>query len=205
MKTAPVIQTRNNQDDNIFLGYEELFSMIEELLNKKEIATISIDGMCGSGKTYLAEIIKNQFCCNVYHADSFFLQQHQRTPQRLAEIGGNLDFERLKIEVLDRIAENKTFEYNHFSCQTLTLSERIISSPNRLHVIEGSFSQNPRLAFDFDLKIFVCTSNDIQEKRILQRNGQEKLQQFKTLWIPKENAYFEEFGIKEKCDVIICT
>ena len=33
--------------------------------------------------------------------------------------------------------------------------------------------------------------------------GEEKLKNFVECWIPKEEAYFEKFGIKEKCDIVI--
>lgn len=37
-------------------------------------------------------------------ADDFFLRPEQRTPERLAEPGGNLDRERMKSEVIDRLS-----------------------------------------------------------------------------------------------------
>ena len=43
---------------------------------------------------------------------------------------------------------------------------------------------------------------DLQEKRIEKRNGEEVLQIFKNLWIPKEEMYFKKFKIQEKCDMI---
>ncbi len=186
-------------------GYLELFSRIEEFLKKQGSVTISIDGMCGSGKTYLSEILQDKYDCNVFHADSFFLQKHQRTKERLAEIGGNLDFERLKFEVLDNLKKGESFSYHHFSCGTLTLDKSVSVQAKKINIVEGSYIQNPKLGFSFDLSIFICTSRETQQERILKRNGAEKLQQFNALWIPKENIYFETYKIKENADIVIET
>lgn len=186
-------------------GYIRLFEKIDELLLSEDNIIIAIDGMCGGGKTYLSNLLEKRYDCNVFHADSFFLQGHQRTAERLSEIGGNLDFERLKTDVLDKIFKGEVFEYKHFSCSTLSLGETSVVYPKKLNIVEGSYIQNPRLDFHFDINVFICTSSETQEKRILKRNGEEKLKQFKELWIPKENAYFKAFDIKENCDIIIET
>ena len=60
----------------------------------------AIDGRCASGKTTAAELLQKQFGWTVVHADDFFLRPEQRTPERYAEPGGNLDRERLREEVL---------------------------------------------------------------------------------------------------------
>ena len=42
-----------------------------------------------------------------------------------------------------------------------------------------------------------------QLENIRKRNGEEKLAMFKERWIPKEEAYFRAFGIKEKSDIVV--
>ncbi|MFI3168030.1 MAG: hypothetical protein R3Y32_07960 [Bacillota bacterium] len=196
-----------NSDEKLSFpqGYMRLFDKIDELLSLKDCVVISIDGMCGGGKTFLSEVLEKRYDCNVFHADSFFLQQHQRSEKRLSEIGGNLDFERLRSEVLDLIEVGKDIEYHHFSCSSLSLDKTVCASFKKLNIVEGSYTQNPRLGFLFDLNVFICTSKETQQNRILNRNGLEKLQQFIDVWIPKENAYFEKFKIKENAHLVIET
>ncbi len=186
-------------------GYQDLFNEINRLIASKDTVTIAIDGMCGSGKTFLSGILEEKYDCNIFHADSFFLQRHQRTKERLAKIGGNLDFERLKADVLDKILLKTEFSYKHFSCSSLSLENETAVLPKQLNILEGSYSHNPTLNFAFDLKVFLFTSSEKQEARILKRNGESKLQDYKNFWIPKENAYFDKYGVRNHSDFIIET
>ena len=68
--------------------------------SRKEPLLIAIDGRCAAGKTTTASLVKEKINCNIIHMDSFFLQPWQRTKERLDEPGGNVDYERVKKEVL---------------------------------------------------------------------------------------------------------
>jgi shikimate kinase len=79
---------------------EELYNTLDHLLESKDRVLIAIDGYSGSGKSSLAEMIQQRTDCNLFHMDDFFLQEYQRTPKRLLEPGGNVDYERFLEEVL---------------------------------------------------------------------------------------------------------
>ena len=64
---------------------------ITELLSGRERVIVGIDGFCAAGKTTLADRLSRKFDCNVFHMDDFFLRPGQRTPERRAEVGGNVD------------------------------------------------------------------------------------------------------------------
>ena len=55
---------------------------------------IAIDGCCATGKTTLARQLAERYECNLFHMDDFFLRPHQRTEERLAAPGENIDHER---------------------------------------------------------------------------------------------------------------
>ena len=55
----------------------------------------------------------------------------------------------------------------------------------------------------YDLKVFTDIGETEQLENIRTRNGEEKLVIFKERWIPKEEAYFKKFGIKEQSDIIV--
>jgi uridine kinase len=170
---------------------------------EKERILIAIDGKCASGKSTLGIYLKNEFDANLFHMDDFFLQKHQRTKERLAEVGGNVDYERFKEEVLNPLQAGKVVEYRMFDCSDLEITESRVIEPKRINIIEGSYSQHPYFGEPYDLLIFMEIDSENQLKNIRKRNGEEKLIDFVERWIPKEEAYFAKFGVKEKCDVVI--
>ena len=191
----------------------DIFGIVSEELQKrgsgspgeKELPVIlAIDGRCGSGKTTLAGMIAQRYRAEVIHMDDFFLQKDQRTPERLAEPGGNVDRERFRREVILPILEGKDqFEYQRYDCSRQEFGEtvRIVKSP--LIVIEGAYSCHPYFGDICDVRIFMDVDPAEQRRRILSRNGPEMLPRFVSEWIPMEELYFKTFRIKEKCSICL--
>ncbi len=169
----------------------------------KGITKIAIEGGSGSGKSTLARIIKDIYICTTLHMDDFFLQPKQRTPERLKEIGGNVDRERFLKEVLIPLSKGEDIFYRPFDCNTMTILEGEKIVPQKLTVIEGAYSMHPELAHYYDFSVFLDISSELQKERILKRNGKDFAQRFFSEWIPLENKYFSHFHIKEKCDMVI--
>lgn len=178
---------------NRFESTEKLLQQIKKLLNEKEFVIIAIDGRCASGKTSLAKKIARATDCNVIHTDDFYLQDFQRTKERLSEPGGNLDRERLLSQVLEPLKSRREFSYRPFLCSSMSLGEKITVSPKPLTVIEGSYSCHPELKSNYDLTVFIDIDEETQKKRILSRNGKSGLTVFTEKWIPLEELYFSTF------------
>lgn len=188
---------------NIEFTAEKILNELKAL-KKSAPLIIAIDGRCASGKTTLAALLKEKTGCNVIHADDFFLRKEQRTKQRLEEPGGNIDYERLEAEVLISLRHTGKCQYRKFDCRTMSLCEEaIVVEPAPLTIVEGSYSCHPRLFNYYDFSIFLNVEQDEQIKRILQRNGKEKAENFKNKWIPLEEKYFSAFNISEICNMII--
>ena len=94
---------------------ETIRKKIDELLTQKDMVVVAIDGKCTSGKTTLASKLVQIYDCNVFHMDDFFLRPEQRTPERFAEVGGNVDYERFQEEVLLPLKSRKASS-NLLSC-----------------------------------------------------------------------------------------
>lgn len=186
-----------------FARFFALFSAIDRLLSGGAAGCVGIDGMCGSGKTTLAALIAQIYDCNVFHADDFFLPAALRTPERYAEPGGNIHWERLLEEVLTPVREGLPVYYRRFDCASMTLpasGERI--DPKRLSVVEGSYALHPRLRGAYDLTVFLRVDRGEQLRRILRRNGPEQLKVFQEKWIPLEELYFDACGTEDQCDLV---
>ena len=181
--------------------FEAALKEVDRLMEQSDekILLVAIDGRCSSGKTTLGYYMQKVYDCNLFHMDDFFLQNHQRTQERLSEVGGNVDYERFSKEVLIPVMEGMDVVYRPFSCQKRAIQEGTIIKHKRLNVIEGSYSMHPYFRNPYDIRIFMDIDNDEQINNIRKRNGEAKLAQFKKEWIPKENAYFEKFSISSGC------
>ena len=172
---------------------------------EKKSLLIAVDGRCASGKTTFADTLQKEIGCTVIHTDHFFLRPEQRTEQRFNEAGGNVDYERLREEVMLPLSEGKHFSYRRFDCGKMELSSEIDVSPGSVTVVEGSYSCHPALWEFYDLRIFFTVDPQEQLRRIRIRNGSEAVSQFRDRWIPLEEKYFDVCKIQERCDLVFRT
>ena len=172
-------------------------------MQTKNTVIIGIDGPCASGKTTLAKELAEITEAQLIHTDDFFLPHGLKTPERMAQPGGNVHYERFYEEVKEGLDSGKLFEYGVYSCAQGRITETKTVIPQGAVIIEGSYSMHPEMQIPYDLKIFVEAPEEVRLQRILERNGEAALEVFKAKWIPLENRYFEFFAIKDKCDIII--
>lgn len=177
-----------------------LKKQIDTLLNTGRQILIAIDGNCTAGKTTLASFLEKEYDCNVFHMDDFFLRPEQRTAERYAQPGGNVDYERFREEVLLPLNSGETFSYRPFSCKTFTLSESVQVMPKQLNIVEGTYCLHPYFGDAYDLKLFLSVDPELQRQRVYQR-PQHVQERFFTDWIPMEKRYFDFYGISEKADI----
>ena len=170
---------------------------IDALLDREGPVTVAIDGSCTAGKTTLAGLLATKYDCNLIHMDDFFLRPEQRTPQRLAEPGGNVDYERFRQEVLENLRTGKPFSYRPYDCRTGTLKAPVAVEPKKLTVVEGTYSQHPYFGEAYDLRIFLQVSEQLRAQRIRQRPAFLQRRFFEE-WIPMEQQYFAAFGTGER-------
>ncbi len=162
---------------------------IDVLMSQKEQVIVAIEGNCTAGKTTLARKLAEIYDCNVFHMDDFFLRPEQRTPERYAEVGGNVDYERFNEEVLIPLKAGQTFTYRPFDCSTFALAEPVCVTPKKLNIVEGTYSHHPYFGDPYDMKILLTVDEDTQRLRILDRPAFLHKRFFEE-WIPMENRYF---------------
>jgi uridine kinase len=173
---------------------------IDDLLKTGKQVVIAIDGNCTAGKTTLASVLKKEYDCNVFHMDDFFLRPEQRTAERYAQPGGNVDYERFHEEVLLPLKTEEAFSYHPFSCKTFTLSESVQVMPKQLNIVEGTYCLHPYLDDVYNLKLFLSIDPELQKQRIYQRPHHVQ-SRFFTDWIPMEKLYFDFYGIPGLADI----
>jgi uridine kinase len=181
---------------------ETIKKKIDELLTQKDRVVVAIDGKCTSGKTTLASKLAEIYDCNVFHMDDFFLRPEQRTPERFAEVGGNVDYERFQEEVLLPLKTGEAFSYRPFDCSTFTLAAPVAVTLKKPNIIEGTYSHHPYFGNPYDLKILLTVDEETQWKRILERPAFLHKRFFEE-WIPLENRYFDGFAIPANSHITI--
>lgn len=181
--------------------FQAVFQAIDKKIEDGALVVIAIEGPCGSGKTTLAQILSTHYDCSVVHMDHFFLQPYQRQMPRLSEVGGNVDYERFIAEVVPALTEGRPFAYGQYQCQTQTIGEEVHVKSGRLTIVEGVYSMHPKIGLNYDLTVFLDIDPETQKARIIGRSTEAMWPRFEQEWIPKENAYFEAFHIRERCDI----
>ena len=177
---------------------------VDALLQTQPRVLLAIDGMSGAGKTVLASQLAQKYNANVFHMDDFFLRSEQRTAQRMAEIGGNVDRERFAAEVLTPLQNGVPFRYKPFACSTMQLAAQAVAvQPKQVEIVEGVYSHHPAFGSAYTLRVFCSITGKAQQANILRRSGAAKLERYNAEWIPLENAYFTAFHIPQKADMVL--
>lgn len=187
---------------NRFVPFLSLFTEIDKRLSKGAVK-VALEGGSASGKTTLGKMLEEVYGCTVFHTDDFFLRPEQRTPERFAEIGGNIDRERFLEEVLIPLSEGRIISYRRLDCSEMKLQAPIEIKPEKLTVIEGAYSMHPAFAEFYDFSVFLDISADLQRERILKRNSPQMAERFFNEWIPLEHTYFSATDVKERCKMYI--
>lgn len=185
-----------------YAAFLPLFLQIDRMLQEGAV-TLAIEGGSAAGKSTLGELLHKVYGCTVFHMDDFFLRPEQRTPERFAEPGGNVDRERFLEEVLLPVSKREPVAYRKFDCSTFTLKEPVTMLPTTLTVIEGVYSMHPELAEYYNLSVFLGISDKEQKRRIEKRNTPEMAKRFFGEWIPMERKYVEAMSVKERCELVI--
>ncbi len=175
-----------------------------EIIKRNSIRIIAIDGRCASGKTTFTKKLAEVLDAEVIHLDDFFLSIKQKTKERLAEVGGNIDYDRFLRDVLLKLKSSKPFEYQVFDCNSQSLSNKILINNDKIIIIEGSYSHHPKFINYYDYKVFLTVDQDEQLERLKIRNPR-LLNRFIDEWIPLEEIYFKTFEILENADLVINT
>ena len=177
-----------------------LFQKIDALLSEQPFVRIAIDGRCAAGKSTLGELLHDVYGANLFRMDDYFLPFPRKTPERLAEPGGNVDYERFAEEIANT-PKGQPVTWARFDCSMQALAEPVTTPPAPLTVVEGSYSLHPALRHAYDLKVFLDIDPQSQSARILSRNGPQMHARFVNEWIPLENRYFDTLNIRALCDL----
>lgn len=206
-KNRYALKFRKPEKDEIMVGMKEKLSpkakkIIEWANAHEKPFLIAIDGNSGSGKSRLGQELAEHLSASLIHMDDFFLRPEQKSAERLNEVGGNIDYERFLLEVIEPLKKGQLSSYRIYDCATQTIRGEKALTNKEIIIVEGVYSLHPHFGKYYDLSVFLSLTPLCQACRIKKRDGKEKYLRYKNEWIPKEDAYFAEFGILEKADIV---
>ena len=184
-----------------FAQYIPLLTELDRRLLKGPV-TLAVEGGSASGKTTLSSLLEKLYSARTVHMDDFFLRPEQRTPERLAEIGGNVDRERFIAEALSGLLSGGPITYRPYDCTAGALADPITLEPKPLTVVEGVYSTHPEIERYYDLSVLLDIPEDIQRERVEKRNP-TLAHRFFSEWIPMEEVYFSATNIQSRIDLVI--
>lgn len=180
---------------------DTILQRIDGLRSTEKILLVCIEGCCGSGKTMLAERLRQHYRCNVIHMDDFYLPVNRRQKDWERIPGQNMDFARLRSEVIEPLSRGEPCQYVAYDCSRGDFRTAERMSPADMIVLEGSYCLHPNLGIKADLAIFVRCSQSEQLKRLKDREG-ERIEMFRKRWIPLENRYHRDYHVVSRCDIL---
>ena len=182
-----------------------LITSVMKKENGRDYHIIAIDGPSATGKSTFVKQLEENYKCEVFHMDDFFLTEEEKTPERLAVPGNNVAWERFKEEVLDKLATGEPFKYQKYNCRTKEYYPSRTVRAKKLYIVEGVYAHHPELAGYYDYKMFFDVTKKTQRERILNRNSEKMAQRFFDEWIPLEDAYFDAYNIRAKASFVYDT
>ena len=180
-----------------------VISAVEARVRERGRAVLVMDGMSAAGKTTAGEVLSALWSAPVVHMDDFFLPRSLRTPERLAEPGGNVHYERFREEVLPGLRAGKAFSYRAFCCASMDYAGRIAVPAAAVTLVEGAYAMHPLFGDYGDVTVFFSIDPGEQERRIRRRNGGARWPDFRDRWIPMENHYHAAFRTRDRADFIV--
>lgn len=177
-----------------------LLAAVDQLLAQGRPVLVALDGPCASGKSTLGAALAEIYGCPLLHMDDFFLLPQDRTPERLARPGENVDHERFDREVLSPLCRGQTAVYRPWQCRSGAFGPAVPVEPGPLTVVEGSYSLHPSLRDRYQLRVWVEAPWEVRRAR-LERRDPGCTERFMNLWVPLEDRYFQACHVKECCQI----
>ena len=180
-----------------------VIAAVEALSGAKRPVVLAIDGMAAAGKTTAAAFLARRWGAPVVHMDDFFLPPALRTPERYAEPGGNVHYERFAAEVLPGLRAGTPFSYRVFDCSVMGFRGEAAIPAASVVIVEGAYALHPRFGDYADVTVFFAVDPAEQERRVRARNGPDGWLAFRDRWIPMENACHAAFRTRETADIVL--
>jgi uridine kinase len=183
---------------------------------KQSTLLIAIDGPGGSGKSTLARsIAEHRADSTILQMDDFFFPSQMRASAKgdTSELGGDLDWRRMRDQVLTPLSRDKPGRYQRYDWGTDKLEEWHDLPVGGAIIVEGVYSLRHELGDFYDFGIWVNCPKEVYLARGLERaliewperSIEESRAIWENVWIPAEERYAREHHPERVADLVIDT
>ena len=116
-------------------------------------------------------------------------------------IGYDLDWERLRDEVLSPLRAGKTARFQYYDWVNDCLNEWVEIEPGGVTIIDGVFSLRNELTDYYDLRIWFSCPQETRISRLLNRGDTPQAEI--DAWIPMEERYHAIHKPEKSVDLVI--
>lgn len=161
---------------------------------------VGIEGFGGSGKTTLANKLKNKLNkCAVISIDSFIIKENAKQGKPQEE---TFDIGRLEEQVLKPASSGGQISYQVLDWANNTLGKMIELTNIDYLIIEGITSFHPTVEHYYDYKIWVDTPIEVAKSRGQLRDKGNENEFMWDKWAECDLAYREKFHPDNRADFI---
>ncbi|NBD22252.1 uridine kinase [Paenibacillus sp. T1] len=182
-----------------------LFDKFLEAPKERNTLIIGIDGGGASGKSTLAQKFQAlQDDVTVVHMDDFYhvsAYRNQRPHQN--EIGGNWDWKRLLMQILEPLQRNEEGKYQIYDWDRDSLTDWHSVPVGGIVMIEGCYALREELSSLYDIRIWVDSPREFRLERGVRRDGGGNREMWEKVWLPDEDRYFMVQHPFDSADIII--
>lgn len=172
---------------------EELADAIRDLVTRHlGSALIAIDGLGGSGKTYLTQWLVSELGSTRLCSDDF---SRPGAPQ--------WDWERFREQVLAPLIRGEGAAYQRYDWEADRLAEWHQIEPSGIVIAEGVSILRVELGDPWDVKVWVECPYEIRLARGIARDGEDIWTTGANEWMPEEDAYLVTQKPQERADYIV--
>lgn len=198
----------------------DIFHNITMLINSNDITIIGIDGLGGSGKSTISNMLSERLSNKGYnniilHIDDFIFPRNIRYnaeyPEWQCYYNLQWRYDYLTNDILLPIKQNRVLdsyielydkESDNYKKEKLEIKSKTIV------IVEGIFLQRKELKGLFDYVIYIDVTECIRLERLIKRDtyiGSESdiISKYQNRYFPAEHKYIEECNPRKQADYVI--
>jgi len=199
---------------------EKIINAVKQLVSREKTILVGIDGLGGSGKSTISEVIKNllikeEINTVLLHIDDFIHPRTVRYNNNFEEwecysyLQWRYDY--LIKEVIKPIKKGRSVsgEIEIYDKENDNyIMQRIDVPLGSVVIIEGVFLQRKELSGLFDYVVYIDVSEQERLERVIKRDkyiGDESeiKQKYENRYFPAERNYINTYSPHDKADIVI--